>query len=60
MLVVILTEGFPGGLDGKESTCHVRDLSLIPGLEQLPGETHEQSSLAGYSPWGLQELDMTE
>ena len=38
MLVVILTEGFPGGLDGKESICHARDLSLIPGLEQLPGE----------------------
>ena len=26
----------------------------------LPGEFHEQRSLAGYSPWGLKELDMTE
>ena len=26
----------------------------------LPGEFHEQCSLAGYSPWGLKELDMTE
>ena len=26
----------------------------------LPGESHGQRSLAGYSPWGLQELDMTE
>ena len=25
--------GFPGGSDGKETTCNVRDLSLIPGLE---------------------------
>ena len=26
----------------------------------LPGESHEQRSLAGYSPWGPKELDMTE
>ena len=26
----------------------------------LPGEFHGQRSLAGYSPWGLKELDMTE
>ena len=26
----------------------------------LPGEFHEQRSLAGYSPWGPKELDMTE
>ena len=26
----------------------------------LPGESHSQRSLAGYSPWGRQELDMTE
>ena len=26
----------------------------------LPGESHEQSSLVGYSPWGLKELDVTE
>ena len=26
----------------------------------LPGESHGQRSLLGYSPWGLQELDMTE
>ena len=29
---------FPGGLDGKESTCNVGDLSLIPGLGRFPGE----------------------
>ena len=28
-----------------------------PGL--LPGEPHGQGSLAGYSPWGLKESDMT-
>ena len=24
--------GFPGGSDGKESTCNAGDLGLIPGL----------------------------
>ena len=26
----------------------------------LPGEFHGQRSLAGYSPWGHKELNMTE
>ena len=26
----------------------------------LPGESHGQRSLAGYSPWGPRKLDMTE
>ena len=26
----------------------------------LPGEFHEQRSLAGYSPWGRKESDTTE
>ena len=26
----------------------------------LPGESYGQRSLAGYSPWGCRELDMTE
>ena len=26
----------------------------------LPGGSHEQKSLAGYSPWGHKELDRTE
>ena len=42
---------------------------MIPGLGRssgvghgnpLPGESHGQRSLAGYSPWGCKELDMTE
>ena len=49
------------------------DVGLIPGSRIspeggkwqsttvfLPGESHEQSSLVGYSPWGRKELDMTE
>ena len=30
--------GFPGGSDGKESTCNAGDLGSIPGLERSPGE----------------------
>ena len=26
----------------------------------LPGKSHEQRSLVGYSPWGHKEMDMTE
>ena len=51
----------------------VRDMSLnpvsgrSPGEQHgnptpvfLPGESHEQMSLAGYSPLGHRELDMAE
>ena len=29
---------FPGGSDGKESACNVRDLGSFPGLGRPPGE----------------------
>ena len=32
--------GFPGGSDGKESTCNAGDLGLIPGLGRSPGGEH--------------------
>ena len=32
---------FPGGWDGKESTCNVGDVGLIPGLERPPGEGND-------------------
>ena len=66
-------KGFPGGSDGKESSCNAGDLGLTPGLGQfpwrrewqptlvcLPGESHGQRSLVGDSPWGHKELDVTE
>ena len=31
-----------------------------PTLVLLPGESHRQRSLAGYSPWGCKESDTTE
>ena len=65
--------GFPGGSDGKESACNMGDLGLIPRLGRSPGgghgnplqsscleNPHGQRSLAGYSPWGCKESDMTE
>ena len=30
--------GFPGGSDGKESTCSAGDPGSIPGSERSPGE----------------------
>ena len=38
--------GFPGGSDGKESTCNVGDLGSIPGLGRPP-----PLFLPGESPW---------
>ena len=31
---------FPGGSDGKESTCNAGDLGSVPGLGRSPGEGH--------------------
>ena len=36
-----MTEGFPGGLDDKESACNAGDLGLIPGLGRSPGEEND-------------------
>ena len=59
--------GFPGGSDGKESACNEEHLGSIPWRRAwqptpvfLPRESHGQRSLAGYSPWGCKESDMTE
>ena len=35
-LVIIM--GFPGGSDGKESTCNAGDTGLIPGSGRFPEE----------------------
>ena len=68
--------GFPDGTSGKESTCQCRGhkrhgfdpwVGKIPWRRAwqptpvfLPGESHGQKSMEGYSPWGHKELDMTE
>ena len=38
LLVSFPVHNFPGGSAGKESTCSVGDLGLIPGLGRSPGE----------------------
>ena len=58
---------------GKESACQCRRLRFDPWIRKipwrrkwqptpvfLPGESHGQRSLAGYSPRGHKELDTTE
>ena len=68
--------GFPSGASGKESACNAgdaRDTGLFPGLGRsprrkawqpipvlLPGESHGQRSLVGYSPCSHKESDTTE
>ena len=67
---------FPGGSDGTESACGRfscgrpefnpwvgkilwrREWHPTPVF--LPGESHGQRSLVGYSPWGRKESDTTE
>ena len=67
---------FPGGASGKEPACQSRRLKRqgfdpwvgkIPWRRAwqptpifLPGESHGQRSLGGYSPWGCTESDTTE
>ena len=45
--------GFPGGSDGKESTCNVGDLGSIPGLGRAleEGMATHSSILAWKIPW---------
>ena len=65
--------GLPCWLSGKESACSAGNLGSIPGSGRfpwkrawqptpvfLPGESHEQRSLAGYGPQGLKESEVTK
>ena len=64
--------GFPDISVVKNQPADIGDEGSVPGLEDpwrrawqptpvlLPGESHGQRSLAGYSPWGHKELDMAE
>ena len=40
ILALLGNINFPGGSDGKESTCDTGDLGSIPGLERSPGGGH--------------------
>ena len=58
-----MVKNLPAKQEGR-----IRSLLLEDPLEEsvaniplfLPGESHGQRSLAGYSPWGCKESDMTE
>ena len=68
--------GFPGSSVSKESTCSAGDtgrhgfnpqVRKIPWRRAwqptpvfLPGESHGQRNMVGYSPWGRKESDTTE
>ena len=68
--------GFPGGTSGKEPACQCRRRkrrgfhswvgkmpwrrARQPTPVSLPGESHGERSLAGYSPWGHEESHTTE
>ena len=58
---------------GEESACNAEDPDSVPGSERspgegkwqptpvlLPGKSHRQRSLVGYSPWHCKESDTTE
>ena len=36
------------------------EMGIVPNPVVLPGESHGQRSLMGYSPWGHKESDLTE
>ena len=65
--VALMVKNLPASAGG------IRDVGSVPGLGRssaerngyplpvfLPGESHGQRSLVGYSPWGGKESDMTE
>ena len=69
----LLNQDFPGGSDSKRLRRQCRRPRFDPWVEKipwrkewqpapvfLPGESHGQNSLVGYSPWGRKELGMTE
>ena len=72
----MVLDGLPRWLSGKESGFHCRRhrrcrfdpwVGKIPWRRKwrptpvfLPEKSHGQKSLAGYSPGGLRESDMTE
>ena len=72
----MIKSGLPRWLSGKEFACQCRreretwveflcqedpleeDMAATQG--SLPGESHGQRRLVGYSPWGCKESDRTE
>ena len=70
---VYLHKGFPGSSEGKDSTCRCRRPMFDPWVRKipwrskwqptpvfLPGKSRGWRRLAGYSPWGCKESDITD
>ena len=70
--VLVTKQGLPRWFSGKESTCQCRRLGFDPWVRKipwrrkwqptqvfLPGKSHGQSCLVGYSTWGCKESDTT-
>ena len=71
---LVINEGLPSGASGKEPACQCRRHGFYPWVGKiswrrrawrptpvvLPGESHGQRSLVGYSPKCCKELDLTE
>ena len=76
LLYIFMDKGFPGGSVVENPLANegdAKDVGLIPWVGKIPwrrkwqptpvfllGKSHGQRSLAGYSPWGHKESDMTE
>ena len=71
--VALYSKGLPWCLSGRESACQCRRHRFGPWVRKtpwrkkwqptlifLPGKSHGQRSLVGYSPWGRIESDATE
>ena len=72
-IAIFFLGGFPVDASGKEPSCQHKRRGFDPWVGKipckrawqstpvfLPGESHGQRSLAGYSPKGPKELDMSE
>ena len=62
MIALLGPNGVPWWLSGRKSACQAGDVGSIPGSGRrkwqptpvfLPGESHGQKILVGYSLWGV-------
>ena len=56
----IVHEVTKSGTQLSDQAHHMWSKKWEPTSVFLPGESHGQRSLAGYSPWGHKESDTTE
>ena len=47
-------------IKNAETPEYMHSLLIKSEVVLLPGKSHGQRSLVGYSPWGHEESDMTE